>query len=219
MSFLLLYIYFGIGRGSMKKFIISSLINAIKNNDSYSDEQLEVIAYGLESIYILITKLVIMTLMAILFNIVKEFLLFLLIYNFIRMPSFGLHATKSWICLLSSTIIFIGAPVIAIVSTIPIYIKVIIGIICTYLMYKNAPADTYKRPIINPKRRLVYKWISVSTCMIMIATSIICTNQFYSNAFLLAPVVQCFMISPTIYKLFKLPYNNYLNYQKNGASI
>lgn len=203
----------------MRKYIISKLINAIKKNNSYTEEQLDVIAYGLESIYILITKLVVISLIAIILDIFKEFVLFLLIYNIIRMPSFGLHATKSWICLLSSTLIFIVAPVIAITTTIPLYMKGIIGIICTYLMYKNAPADTEKRPIINPKRRLVYKWISVSTCIIMIAISFICKNQFIANSFLLANVVQCFMISPTIYKIFKLPYNNYLNYQKNGANI
>lgn len=203
----------------MKRFVISKLINAIKKNNSYNNEQLDVIAYGLESIYILVTKLIVMSIVALYIGIFKEFLIFLVIYNFIRMPSFGLHATKSWICLLSSTIIFIVAPLIAIITTIPLYIKSVIGIICIILIYKNAPADTKKRPIINPKRRLVYKWISVSVCISMITVSFICKNQFIANSFLLANVIQCFMISPTIYKFFKLPYNNYLNYQTNGANI
>lgn len=37
----------------MRKFVIGNLIKAMKNNNSYSDDELEVIQYGLESIYIL----------------------------------------------------------------------------------------------------------------------------------------------------------------------
>lgn len=203
----------------MKKYIIKKLMNAIANNDTYDQDQLDRITYGLEAIYILITKLIIISIIAILLGIFKEFVIFLLIYNIIRMTSFGLHATKSWICLVFSIIIFLGAPIIAIITTIPLYVKVGIGTICTYFMYKNAPADTEKRPIINPKRRLVYKWLSVAVCISMLIISFVCQDQFIANSFLLAVVVQCFMISPTVYKLFKLPYNNYLKYQTTGANI
>lgn len=212
-------IIIGIGGIALKKYIIKKLMNAIANNDTYDQDQLDRIAYGLEAIYILITKLIIISIIAILLGIFKEFVIFLLIYNIIRMTSFGLHATKSWICLVFSIIIFLGAPIIAIITTIPLYVKVGIGTICTYFMYKNAPADTEKRPIINLKRRLVYKWLSVAVCISMLIISFVCQDQFIANAFLLAVVVQCFMISPTVYKLFKLPYNNYLKYQTTGANI
>ena len=87
-------------------------MNLIKKNGNYDEDQLAIIKYGLEGIYLTITKLIIILLLAYLLNIIKEVIIFLIIYNIIRMPSFGLHATKSWICLLSSTIIFIGLPIV-----------------------------------------------------------------------------------------------------------
>ena len=35
---------------------------------------------------------------------------------------------------------------------------------------------------------------------------------FGNNKYMLSLLVQSFMISPTVYKIFGLPYNNYLNY-------
>ena len=95
----------------MKNKIIDYCLNIIKKNyPQYNDEKISIIKYGLESIYLLITKLIIIILLAYLLRLVKELLIFLLIYNIIRTFSFGLHATKSWICLLSSTLIFILVP-------------------------------------------------------------------------------------------------------------
>lgn len=197
----------------MKNYILTNMVKQIKKNGNYSNENIEVIRYGLESIYILITKIVIISILAIILGIFKEFIIFLLIYNIIRMPSFGLHATKSWICLIASSTIFLMAPYIAANVNINIYIKSILGIISICLMFKNAPADTKKRPIVSQKRRLIYKYISVLTSIVMVMLSFIISDTFISNTCILALLVQCFMISPAVYKMFKLSYNNYLQFE------
>lgn len=197
----------------MKKIIINSLIKCFKRKN-YNQEQLEIIKYGLESIYILITKTIFIFIVAYFLNIFKEVLIFSLLYNIIRMPSFGLHATKSWICLVSSTLIFIIVPYVCSVYEIDIFIRSIIGTICILLIYKNAPADTYKRPIVNKKRREIYKICSTLIAIIMVVSSLIIKNVFLHNSLILALVVQCFMISPLIYSIFKLPYNNYKKWEK-----
>ena len=183
-----------------------------KYNPDKSENDLEIIQYGLEGLYLTISKLVIILLLSIILGIFKEVIIFLLIYNIIRTPSFGLHATKSWICLLSSTCIFIGVPFLCNQFILPIYIKMIIGLISIVLIFKNAPADTYKRPIISKKRRQMYKLISTIVAITMIVLAIVAKNQFISNSLIFALVVQNFMISPMIYHLFKLPYANYKNY-------
>lgn len=197
----------------MQKKIINSIMKFIKNNGNYDEIKLAEIKYGLEGLYLTITKLIVIFGLAILLNILKEVLIFLLIYNVIRTTSFGLHATKSWICLLSSTLIFIIVPLICKFVYLNIYIKIILGIILIILFYKNAPADTKKRPIVNPKRRLFFKYISVIITIIFICLSIYLKNNFMSNCFILSLVVQAFLISPLVYKIFRLPYNNYLNYK------
>ena len=196
----------------MRDAIINKQINFIKKYNDFNDEKIEIIKYGLESIYILLTKTVIILVVAYLLHLLKETLIFILLYNFIRIPSFGLHATKSWICLVSSLLIFILLPFICVKITIPTYLKICIGLISLFFIIKNAPADTYKRPIINKKRRLFFKITSACVAIIMIIFSIFVKNQFIENSLLISIVLQCFMISPTVYKIFKLPYNNYKNY-------
>ena len=200
----------------MKTKIINSSINLIKKNGNYSEEKLAEIKYGLEGIYLTISKLIIIGLIAYILGIFKEVIIFLALYNVIRTTSFGLHATKSWICLLSSSIIFIIFPLICKYLFITDYLKMIVGLILILLIYKNAPADTHKRPIINPKRRLFFKYTSTFIAIIFVYCALLINNNFLSNCFILSLLVQSFMISPTIYKIFKLPYNNYLVYLKNN---
>ncbi len=198
----------------MKEIVINKCLNIIKKNfPEYDNERLEIIEYGLLSIYLLVTKLIIISLIAIILNIFKEFIIFLLIYNVIRTFSFGLHATKSYICLIVSSIIFILVPYISTFILIPNNIKLIIGLILVLLFFKNAPADTIKRPIVSKRRRLFFKYTSTIIAIIYIASSIIIPNQFISNSFIFALIVQACMISPLIYKIFGLSYNNYLNYK------
>ena len=200
----------------MKKIVMDYTMNLIKKNGDFDEEKLAIIKYGLEGLYLTITKLIIIFLLAYVLNIFKEVIIFLLIYNIIRTTSFGLHATKSWICLLSSTLIFIGFPFICKYIYLTKYFKVVLGLILILFIYKNSPADTHKRPIVNPKRRMFFKYISTFIAIIFIYCSILIDNNFISNCFILSLLVQSFMISPSIYKLFNLPYNNYLTYLANN---
>lgn len=203
----------------MKNFIIKKCMNYIKKHNNYSNTKLKEIEYGLIGIYLTISKITIILVLAMLLNILKEVLLFMILFNIIRTTAFGLHATKSWICLVSSTISFIGIPLICIYISVDNYLKVIIGIICTILIFKNSPADTYKRPIINNKRRLVYKILSTIISMIYFCASVIINNIFISNCLIFSIILECFFISPLIYKLFKLPYNNYITYLKKHPEL
>ncbi len=203
----------------MRSMFMKKVMNFIQNNnDKYDNEQLEIIQYGLESIYITITKSIIIFFIAFLMGIVKELFIFMLFYNLIRMPAFGLHATKSSYCLISSTIIFIGSTILAKVIVIPIYIKVILIVIIILCIYNWAPADTHKRPIVNKKRREIYKTLATIIAITFSFTSILITNQFLANCLIISLLVECFMISPHVYKLFKLPYNNYKNYLNYGLN-
>lgn len=200
----------------MKNYVVNGCMKIVSSNDKYNEEQLEIIKYGIEGLYLQISKLVIITFIAIVLGIFKELVIFLLIYNVIRSMSFGLHATKSWICLLSSTLIFINSTILSMYITIPIYIKTLVNIILIGFIFKNAPADTHKKPIVSPKRRQFYKYSSTFIAIIFAFCSLLINDNFLSNCFILSMLVQSFMIAPSIYKLFGLPYNNYLNYMANN---
>ncbi len=198
----------------MKNFLINKCMIYVKNNTNYNDTKLAEIKYGLETIYLTYSKLIIISILTIILGIFKEMIIYMIVYNILRMPSFGLHATKSWICLLSSSILFIGIPYLSLYLNTPLIIKIIVCFIGTLLMLKNAPADTKKRPIVNKKRRRTYKAISTILTLIYGILSIYINNDFISNCFIFAIIMQNFMISPMTYKIFKLPYNNYIQFLK-----
>ncbi len=197
----------------MKNYIINGTMNYILKYNHYNNIKQEELKYGLVAIYLLVTKLIIVLIIASLFGILREVILFTIIYIPIRAVSFGLHATKSWICLISSITIFVGLPFISKYLLMSTYIKSIIGIISVLLMFKNSPADTYKRPIVNKKRRLFFKYSSVLISIIYTILSIFINNNFIANCLLFTLLIQCFLTNPLIYKLFKLPYNNYKNFK------
>lgn len=203
----------------MKKFIINNCMNYIKMKTNYNDIKLKEIEYGLVSIYLTVSKLIIIFALAYFLKITREAILFSLIFNVLRSPAFGLHATKSWICLLTSIIFFIGIPILCIILTINPFVKVIICSLGITFMFKNAPADTKKRPIVNKKRRIIYKYISTIFTIIFSFSSLFIKNNFIANCLVFSIILQNLLISPLIYKLFKLPYNNYIQFLKEHPNF
>ena len=203
----------------MRKKIMNKIMNFIQEySPNHNDEQLEIIEYGLEAIYITITKTIIIFMIAYFLGILKEMVLFLPFYIIIRLFAFGFHAKDSTQCLLVSSTIFFGTTYLCKFITIPIFIKIILCIINILLIYKWAPADTEKHPIINKTRRSIYKTLSTLIAIIFSFISILITNQYLSNCLIISVSIECLMISPFIYKLFKLPYDNYKNYLNYGLN-
>ena len=56
-------------------------MNCIKKKyPNYDDEKLEVIEYGLESLYIMVTKTIVISLIALVLNVFKEMLIIMILY-------------------------------------------------------------------------------------------------------------------------------------------
>lgn len=197
----------------MKQKVLGYCLNTIRENRTDIDEiKLDEIRYGLEAIYITITKTVVIFSLALIFNIFREMLLLLIFFNILRTTGFGLHASKGWICLLSSSLIFIFLPFFSKLITIPIYIKSLLLIIAVVLIYFYTPADTVKRPIINKRRRQIYNFITTISCIVLSFIAIIIKDNTISNLILFGIYVEVALILPITYKTFNLSYNNYLNY-------
>ena len=85
-------------------------------------------------------------------------------------------------------------------------------IIMTILIFTYAPADTKKRPIINKKKRLRMKLISTIIAIIYTSICLFIKSNFILNTLMFSLVLEAGMILPITYKVFRLPYNNYINY-------
>lgn len=200
----------------MREYIISNSLNLIKKeNPNYSDEKMEILEYGLTGLYIFISKSIVIFTIAYFLGILKELIIFMIIYNLIRSVSFGMHATSSTICLISSAISFLSATYFCKNYLIPIGFKIVFGIIGIIYIYLHSPADTEKRPIINSKRRLTYKLLSTFIALLMVICSILIENDFISNSCTISLLIQCFMISPFAYRITGQKYDNYKDYLVN----
>lgn len=197
----------------MKKKYLKYTLGIIKKyNPDLSDIELDEMRYGLEGFYLMITKMVIIIPLAFLLGIGTELILMLIFYNLLRENAGGLHATKSWMCLLSSSIIFIFLPLLAKEIIIPFELKIIFSIIGVILIFVYAPADTIKAPIIKKKNRDKKKFISTIITIIYSFICIFINNEVISNLILFGVYTEIVLILPITYKIFHLSYNNYKNY-------
>lgn len=197
----------------MQDFIINKELNLIKRyNPDYTEEKMEILEYGLTGLYILISKSVIIFSISYILGIFVELLIFMLIYNAIRLFSFGMHATSSTKCLVASAISFLSATYICKITILPVWFKIVFGVLGILYIIKYSPADTEKRPIVNPKRRMTYKILSSVIAITMVICSLTIQNDFVANACTLSLLIQCVMISPITYKLTNQQYDNYKNY-------
>lgn len=203
----------------MKKRFLKWSLNLIKNNNpSIDDIKLDEIRYGLEGIYLTITKTIFIFTICYLLNIFKEMILLLLFFNILRTTGFGLHAKKSWMCWLSSTIMFVILPLLAKNIIIQYNLKLFLGIFSIILIFLYAPADTEKRPLINKKKRIIWKVVTTINCTILVIFSLI-TKEIISNLIIFGIYSEIILISPLTYKIFHLNYNNYKEYiLKNNLS-
>lgn len=192
-----------------EKFLNNSVSFITKYNNTYSRDDIDKIKYGLEGLYLTVTKLIIIILISIILGIFKELLLVLIFFNIIRYPAFGVHADKSITCLITSTTIIIGLTFLIINTPIPIINKIIISILSfiDYLLF--APADTIKRPLTNKRKRKYRKIASCVVSLIYIIIIFTIKNDLISNTILTALIIEALLINPCIYKLLGMPYNNY----------
>lgn len=194
----------------MKEVFLNHTINFIANNkESLNEEEKEKLSYGLEGLYMTITKMIIIFLIALLLGFLKEFIITLIFFNIIRYPGFGFHATKSIDCLISSTILILGLPYLFVNVDVGLIVKIILCLVSIIMFIIWAPADTYKRPLTNKKKRMIRKVCACSLAIIYSIVIIAFNGSLISNLLLAALLIETILISPILYIIFREPYQNY----------
>lgn len=200
----------------MKKRFLKRMRALIsKQYPDYSNDKLDEIMYGIEGIYLTITKCIVIFTIAIILGIIKEMLLLLLTYNFIRLFAFGMHANKSWICLVFSSSIFILGTYLCKYVSINDYLLYLLYLVVLIIVIIYAPADTVKRPLIKKKKRNIFKLLSVLVVILYFILSLVIDNNLIKNCLIIGLIIECILINPLTYKIFNMPYNNYKKYGLN----
>lgn len=198
----------------MKDLVINSIMKKIEETDSYDKVKLLEIKYGLESLYLSITKILVIFVICIIMNTTKELILFLLGFSLLRATGFGLHTKKSWQCWVTSIPIFTIIPYLIKNFVLPIRLLYITLPILLFLIILYSPADTEKRPLINKKKRKIYKIVSTITACVYLFMIFYLNNSYINSVLLYSLLLDVIVINPVSYKLFGLEYKNYLNYER-----
>lgn len=197
----------------MKKYFLDFCLKKIKADEpSINKVELEELQYGLEIIYSIVTKSIFIFSIALILKIFVETLLLLIFFNILRTTGFGLHATKSWICLLLSSVIFVFLPFLSKVILIPLVFKLLLGGLAIILFYIYSPSDTLKRPIVSQKLRDKYKFITTINSILLVYLAVFISNNTISNLLLFGIYIEVILILPITYSISHLSYNNYLDY-------
>lgn len=198
----------------MKEKFIVSIVNLAKRNKEYSNEDVEVMRYALEGIYLTFTKILVITLIACLLGLFKEYMWFVIFYTPLRSVSFGWHANTTKECWVVSILAFILIPYIFSIITINEITKIILLTFSILVFVLYSPADTKKRPIVNKKRRLLFKVVSLIITLMYCCYSFKHSNLI-SNLMIASLLYQSLLISPLIYKITHQEFNNYKTYNLN----
>lgn len=198
----------------MKEKFIASVVNLAKRNKEYSNEDVEVMRYALEGIYLTFTKILVITLIACLLGLFKEYMWFVILYIPLRSVSFGWHANTTKECWVVSILAFILIPYIFSIITINEITKIILLTFSILGFALYSPADTKKRPIVNKKRRLMFKVASLIITLVYCCYSFKHSNLI-SNLMIASLLYQSLLINPLIYKITHQEFNNYKTYNLN----
>lgn len=198
----------------MKNIFLNYAMNRIRANNDFDEIRLAELKYGLETFYLLITKLIVIIALAIGLGIIKELMLFIIFFTPLRSFGYGFHANTSLECWLISVPIFIILPILAKYLTIPLLVCQIFIIMATISFYLFAPADTKKKPLINQKKRLIQKTILVTFGLIYLGITMVTKNTLIINLISFAALWQAICVNPLIYKIFGQTFNNYKTYLK-----
>ncbi len=202
----------------MKEKFVNSSINFISKYQECDDLKIKKLKYGLEGIFNLITKLIIILLISILTQTITETALLILFYAGIRTFSFGWHAKSSFGCWISSLLVYIIIPIF-LKYPLPNYFGFIILGVALISMIIWAPADTPKRPLIRKKQRLKAKIISIIIVCLYSSLYLITNIVIIKNAILYALLIQTILINPITYKITNTRFNNYKYYKKEKLTM
>ena len=184
----------------MKEKVVDNIMNNIRNNNSnLSSVKLEEIRYGLSGLYSLFTKTSVVILLAIIFNIFKEFIIFLIFYGLLRGVGYGCHAKTNLQCWIFSTVLLIGIPLTFTNTHISNNIKIIVWLILFINFLVFAPADTEKRPMINKIRKLKFK--SAILLLSFIYLYLIIKFQNIGNLIIAGMILEGILVNPLGYIL------------------
>ena len=199
----------------MKRNFIEKCYQFISKYQTCDELQAKKIKYGLEGIYNVLTKVIVMAIITIILGIWKSYILLIIFYALARRYAYGLHSKSSITCWILTLTIYIFGSYFIHYAHLQNYIIYFIWCFSFLSFLLLAPADTPKRPLIHKEKRRIQKIKSCIICLIYLGLIFLFQNCFINNAIIYSLFVQSLCINPLLYKITNTPFDNYKTYCKN----
>ncbi|MHC1685274.1 MAG: accessory gene regulator B family protein [Clostridiaceae bacterium] len=191
------------------EYLVDKFMNITLKNKQMDDLTRKKVKYGIEVLIINISKFIITLIVAKLLGIVVETLEIILIASLIRQYAFGAHAGTSFQCTIVTLIMYIVPVILSKHIFFNYYIYGVLFAISVGLLYKYAPSDTEKRPLVSEKKRKMLKKKTLIMVGVLGIVALITNIYSLKVAIFLGVFVASLLTTPLVYKILGQKYKNY----------
>ncbi len=203
----------------MRNLFVNKLTNFIVKNKNCTKKDIIVYRYGLEALYSLLTKTVVFLTITFFTKSMKECLLVVIFYMFLRLFAYGIHANSSIGCWLTTLPIYVGGSLFVKYVTFNPLTLIISWLIYLLFVILWAPADTKKRPLIHKRKRIELKIKSIIVAVIYGLIFVFIKNNPIHSAIGFCLILEAICICPLTYYITGNRFNNYIYYnQEHGLN-
>lgn len=200
--------------------ICDALTNRIQEKvENIDSEKAEVINYGLHLLIGEIPKTFVFIAIAMLFGILKEFLLTVCVIFPYRAFSGGFHLKTHLGCIVGTSLMYCGIPWISQYITLDSMARyMVLGCVWLFSMWMcklYAPADTQYVPVLRHKDRKIRQFTSYIYITAILFTGTFVNNHTVFNIIWLGILIQSITISRFAYRLTKNQYGHELYAEAN----
>lgn len=190
-------------------FLTNQMMCFIRQNTQQTEEELEIIHYGIEVFFINLFKSILLLIVALCLGIIKPVGILFISFGCIRVFAAGVHAPSTFICTLLNFVLFLGGTYLCLYIPIHPVIRVGLFFISILLLIRYAPADTEDRPLVSAVLRSRLKLQSFIAAVVLLLIMLYVNDTTIKNLITCGVLLEAFMTTPVIYYIFRKGYRNY----------
>ncbi len=185
-------------------FVAEGLVNRLIDGQIINKEERDIYKYGLEVFLSLVTKIVLLTIIAYIFNVMVEMFIFATTFFILRINAGGYHA-KTFLGCFITTVIFTFVTINVLSNIlVPFYLTLIVLAISDILIFLYAPVDTPNKRS-TPKEYSIYRGRSLKLAALFTLGIITvyfadASKLYYCNIGVFAFLIESITLTPLVNK-------------------
>lgn len=190
--------------------LIASWLNRYTQKEGLALEKMTI---GIEIFLNNISKLIVVYVLAIVLGVIWQTLAVNIAFMVIKRCSFGVHALSNTVCTLVCVVAFVAVPWFTYGMGIG---NIAVACIFAYViavLYRYAPADTKRRPLVGVNTRARLKRNAVISGLVLMGAALLIPDGSIKLMLALGAVFQTVAILPITYKILKRSEKNYEKYE------